>query len=151
GGEIGLLFTMPPDPSTGGHVGQWVVLPIDPAKAELGEPVVLGAADLDGRLPPTCRDHDDGWLLDTRLAITPAIDLVGLSGYLDDIEMRLRLEPGGACVEAIAARAGRGLSASGAADGDAKPGADKTLPLSARERYTGRRWTLMCGARGSSR
>ncbi|MBW2454946.1 MAG: hypothetical protein JRI68_10560 [Deltaproteobacteria bacterium] len=145
GGEIGLLFTMPPDPSTGGHVGQWVVLPVDPVRGQLGAPVTLGPADLDGELPPTCRDDDDGWLLDTRLAVTPAIDMGGLSGYLDDIELRLRLEPGGACVESLAARAGRGLTVSGAGEGASQVGANQTVPLSVRERYTGRRWKLMCG------
>ncbi len=148
GGEIGLLFTMPPDPSSGGHVGQWVVLPVDPVRGQLAEPVPLGPADLDGKLPHTCRADDDGWLLDSRLAVTPAIDVRGMSGYLDDIELRLRLEPGGACVESLAARAGRGLTVAGEHDA---PAANQTLPLSARERYTGRRWKLMCGPRDESR
>jgi len=147
GGEIGVLFTMPPDPSTGGHVGQWVVLPVDPVRGELGAPVSLGPADLGGKVPPTCRADDDGWLLDTRLAVTPAIDMVGMSGYLDDIELRLRLEPGSSCAESIAARAGRGLTVRGSDEAATHIRPNQTLPLSARERYTGRRWKLMCGPR----
>jgi hypothetical protein len=99
--------------------------------------------DLDGRVPPRCREYNDGWLLETQLPSNPNITVVNASGYLDDIEMRLRLEPGGACVEAMAAKAGRGFHG---VEGkkDSAPAGDDAIFMAASERYAGRRWQLRC-------
>ena len=143
GGELGLLFLQPADPASGHHVGQWFVLPLDPSSGRLGEPIALARADLDGVVPRRCEDHDDGWLLDTKLQVTPDLSYRGVRGYADNIETRLRLNPGRSCIEAIAAKAGSGFvqqegSEAAAADG---------IPLSARERFTGRRWHMSCRPR----
>jgi hypothetical protein len=144
GGELGLLVRVPPDPSSGMHVGQWLVLPIDTTHGTLGEPVALGHADLDGKVPRRCQQYDDGWQVDTALAVKPAITLSGAKGYLDEVELRLRLAPGSVCAEAIAARAGNGFHAIGEPN---KSALGSGLPLAARERYSPRRWALSCKQR----
>jgi hypothetical protein len=106
---------------------------------------MVGAADLDGNLPRRCNDQDDGWLLDTSLALAPAIALSGATGYVDDVELRMRVDPGFVCIEAMAARAGRGL----AADKRGDKNAAQSVPLAARDRYSGRRWRFACGPAAS--
>ncbi len=138
GSELGLLIDEPPDPATGNHVGRWYVIPLDPRTGALGEPAALGSADLDGTVPRMCSAHDDGWMLDTALTVSPAIELEGASGYLDDIELRLRLDPDGACVVALAAQAARPLAV------DAFDKKAVGIPMSVRERSAGRRWPLRC-------
>jgi hypothetical protein len=142
GGELGVLLVAPPDPASGSHVGTWHVLPLNPNSGELGAPVSLGKADLDGVIPRRCEEHDDGWLLDTRLAVNPAIDLVGVHGYVEDIEVRLRLDPGSQCIDAIAAKAGRTFAVSEDAASAARTG----IRMAVRDRYTGRRWRMSCSA-----
>ena len=143
GGELGVLVTAAADPSTGSQVGSWMVLPIDPGSGALGEPVPLGDDDLGGVVPPVCGEHDDGWLLSTRLPMTPSTELVGAYGYVDEVDLRLRLEPGSRCIEAIAARAGRELVLNPEAGGRALA-AGPRIPMSVRERYGGQRWQLGC-------
>jgi hypothetical protein len=142
GNEIGLLVEAPADPSSGEKAGTWMVLPIDSNDGSLAEPVSLGRVDLEGRVPPACRDQHDGWLLETELASKPNITLTNANGYLDDIEMRLVLEPGSACVEAMAAKAGRGFRSVEGKEG--APASDNAIFMSASERYAGRRWNLRC-------
>jgi hypothetical protein len=144
GGELGLLFVEPADPASGHQVGRWHVLPLDPSSGELGAPIDLGSADLDGAVPRPCAEHDDGWLLATSLATNPAIDFEGAHGYVDDVELRLRLDPADRCADGLAAAAGRNF---GEQPSEAKATVTGGLPLIVRERYTGQRWQLRCEGR----
>jgi hypothetical protein len=142
GAEIGILFAQPADPAIGDSREELVVLPVDPFSKQLLTPVVLGARDLDGKVPRTCADHDDGWVLAANLPSAPDLDLKGVGGYIDDIRLRMRLEAGDRCVEAISGRANRSLT------GEVKAApAGFTIPLAVRERYSGSRWGFMCGRR----
>jgi hypothetical protein len=142
GAEIGILFAQPADPATGENREELVVLPLDPLSKQLMTPVVLGARDFDGKVPRTCAAHDDGWVLAASLPTAPDLDLKGIGGYVDEIRLRMRLEAGDRCVEAISARAGRSLTG----ENTAAP-AGFTIPMAVRERYSGRRWGFMCAAR----
>jgi hypothetical protein len=141
GTELGLLVVQPPDLSTGSSVGRWLVLPIDVAEGSLGEPIVLGPVDLDGQAPRGCEGDDDGWLVVHRPDATPSLRLRGVNGYVDDLELRLRLEPGSACVDAIAGQASRGLARE---EGVELESARAGVPFAVRERYAGSRWHLRC-------
>jgi hypothetical protein len=119
------------------------VLPIDPDSGALGEPIVLGKRDLGGKLPPRCAEGQDGWLMDTGLDMTPSVQLTSGRGVLDTVEFRLRLDPGSACVEGMAAR----IDGLFIPDKDAKPLTEKipgSVTLAATERMTGRRWVFAC-------
>jgi hypothetical protein len=141
GAEIGLLIKVPADPSRGLDVGEWVVLPIDANNGALGEPVILGNTDLEGKVPPRCSEHDDGWIVDTALPVSPNVQLTGVDGFVDEVELRLRIDPGFACAEAIAARAGRGFKVSEKSKGATD---SESIPMAVRERYSGKRWQLSC-------
>jgi hypothetical protein len=150
GRDIGLLVTVPGDPSAGGASGSWVVLPVDPASGQLAEPVVLGPGDLGGRLPRRCSSEQDGWLVDGPVDTSVVVRLTGHSSYLDSIELRLRLSPGDACVEAMAARTGRELSRADTgrrtgrtSRGDPAPPAG-AVPLAVRSQSGPARWALWC-------
>lgn len=143
GGEIGVLVVQPPDPTSGAAVGTWLVLPVDVADGTLGEPVVLGPTDLGGRAPRACEAQDDGWLIITQPTLSPSLELRGVSGYIDDVELRLRVDPGGACLDAMSGRSNRGLSPSP----DAEASAAKGAPLSVRSRNAGESWQLRCRPR----
>jgi len=131
-------------------VSSWVVLPIDLATGRLTEPVMLGPADLGGELPPACTDADDGWLLETEIDTATAIELEGADNYLDSVEFRLRLEPGSACVDGVAARAGRAFEPAETrsnrppSPGPAASAAPKPMSLVARVQGSGDRWQLWC-------
>jgi hypothetical protein len=64
--------------------------------------------------------------------------------------LRLRLDPGSACAEGIAARMDNTFVPD--KDGPAKPGGDKpapasgAVPLAATERGSGRRWAFSCSS-----
>jgi hypothetical protein len=87
-----------------------------------------------------------------------AIDLAGNTASFDGLEMRVRMDPGVICVEALAARVD-GLAAKKAKPGSpagplarpapaavaSRPADDAAgIPLSAIERGTGRRWAMSC-------
>jgi hypothetical protein len=141
---------VPGDPSTGGGAATWVVLPIDPVSGRMAEPVSLGPADLEGRLPPRCRADQDGWLVDGPLGTSVVLSSSEGRSYLDSIEFRLRLGPGTRCVEAIAARTGRALRSSD--DGgsgsrrlrSASDPSDHGVPLAVRAQSSASRWKLWC-------
>ena len=143
GSEIGLLAVQPPDPTTGDTVGTWLVMPIDVTDGTLGEPVGLGPVDLSGRVLRVCDDGDDGWLVVSQPQLSPSLELAGVSGYIDDIELRLRLEPGSACLDAMSGRSNRGLAPSP----EYEAGAAKGAPLSVRSRNDGESWQLRCRQR----
>jgi len=62
---------------------------------------------------------------------------------LNSAGVRLRLDPGQACIEAVAAR-GEGLSALPARPRTAKPRTDAGLPVVAADSVTGRRYEFFC-------
>jgi hypothetical protein len=149
GGGVGLWITTPAEPGRG---ARWFVYPVDADSGELGESIPLGAKDLNGVAPEPCGARQDGWVLDTALESTPSLEVVGGRATFTAIELRLRLDPGAACVDAISA-AIDGVYTKGTAK-DAKA-AEKTsekpltgaVVLSATERPTGRRWAFRCGKR----
>ncbi|MFO0658526.1 MAG: hypothetical protein U0165_01640 [Polyangiaceae bacterium] len=78
------------------------VLPIDADSGSLGELVRLGPSDLGGTAPGRCAPEDDGWLIDT--AFGANIGVRDLSARVTGVEMRLRIDPGHVCAEALSSR-----------------------------------------------
>jgi len=150
GRELGLLISIPTDPSTGNSAASWAVLPIDLGTGRLTEPVMLGPGDLGGVLPPACASSDDGWLVETELDTPAEIELVGTDNYLDGVELRLRMEPGSVCLQGVAARAGRGFDRAEAHSAHPAPHPSAASPeappisLVVREQSSGERWQLWC-------
>jgi hypothetical protein len=114
------------------------VIPVDPDTGELAEPVRLLAADLGGRLPRRCRGDEDGWWVSMTPFAVPSFDL-GTSApvSVSRVALRLRVEPGEACVEAIAASADR-IPGAAPAPADAN-----AVPMLATD-GAGRRWEYAC-------
>lgn len=149
GTGLGLLITALPEP--GEKAGGMFVYPVDPDTGALGEPIALGKRDLGGVLPPRCAEGQDGWLMDTAVDASSNVEFVSGQTRLEPmVEMRLRLDPGSACVEGISARMETTFAPE--KDGPAKPGGDKpapasaTVPLAATERGSGRRWAFSCSS-----
>ena len=82
-------------------------------------------------------------MLETKLPVSPRIAFTNVVGSVDGIELRLRLEPGGGCVEAIAAQA---TGFHPMESKQAESVGDDGIRLSVNEHYTGRRWHLRCVA-----
>ncbi|MGK4005559.1 hypothetical protein WMF31_23235 [Sorangium sp. So ce1036] len=146
GGGVGLLISTAPDP--GVRTGSWHVLPIDRDTGALGEAIPLGRKDLAGTPLTRCHPGQDGWLLDTGLEGSPSFELGGNGAPLDGAELRLRLEPGSACVETMAIRLQGVLTRASDRPIDV---ADGGIPLAATERSTGRRWRLRCAPKAAAR
>jgi hypothetical protein len=134
-------------------IRDWYVLSIDPETGELDEPVRLYGSDLEGQIPGRCPEDRDGWMVNTDLSLSPAARIVGPAGAsLSSIELRLRLDPGSVCVDAIAARVeglrappnASFLAAAASAHRAPSPASDG-LVMSATEASSGRRWRLRCG------
>ena len=130
-------------------IRDWYVLPLDPETGEMDEPVRLFGSDLEGAIPERCAPDRDGWVVNTDLSLAPAIQVVAPGQTnVSAIELRLRLDPGVVCVDAMAARV-EGLAAlqSGAsARAPAPPdGSLLNLPLAATDPSSGRRMLLRCG------
>jgi hypothetical protein len=127
-------------------IRDWYVLALDPDTGDLDEPVRLYGSDLEGRIPEACPDERDGWMVNTELSLAPAVRVVSPSpASVSAVELRLRLDPGSVCVDAIAARVD-GLVAPAAGVHRATPPSDPgDLPLAATDTTSGRRWLLRCG------
>jgi hypothetical protein len=130
-------------------IRDWYVLPLDPETGELDEPVRLFGSDLEGQIPERCAPDRDGWLVNTDLSLAPAIQIVSpAQANVSAIELRLRLDPGSACIDAIAARVEAsvfsqpGLPVRIPLSADGSP---PELPLAATDSSTGRRMLLKCG------
>jgi hypothetical protein len=113
------------------------VLPLDLETGELGETTRLVPTDLGGRAPRHCEADDDGWLVETLsnhfyLRLEPA-------GRATDVELRLRVEPDRACVDAIAGTLADGLDPKMVKAGGGK----RTIPLTLTHR-SGRRAVGVC-------
>jgi hypothetical protein len=159
GTGIGLLIGGAAEP--GERSGSWYVLPVDPETGAIGEAVTLARRDLAGTALPRCAPEQDGWLLD----LTPSPDVVtnveveNARVLIDAVEMRVRLDPGRACVEGLASRSGSffPVEKADAGKGPAKVltappgkkagGEEGSLPMAVTEKPTGRRWGLACKLR----
>ena len=125
-------------------IRDWYVLPLDPETGELDEPIRLFGSDLEGVVPSRCSPDRDGWIVNTELSLAPAVQvLTPAQATLSAIEMRLRIESGSVCVDAMAAKAD-GLVAPSTHAPLADPAAFD-LPLAATDTSSGRRWALQCG------
>lgn len=159
-GHVGLLIAGAPEP--GERTGDWYVLPANPDTGELGEAVSLGRRDLVGVVRPgfplvSCARGQDGWMVETSVDLSPILDIDNARSALEPLELRLRLDPGVACVDAMAARSGpffpiQASTTAGRAParaittppGHARPSNDWGIPLAVTEKATGRRWGLTC-------
>lgn len=144
-GELGILVLGPAELDRGTR--DWFVLPLDP-EGQLGPPLRLVGSHLSGDSPPPpCSHDDDGWLVDAQPSPSPMLRMSGRAGAsapsLTSNGVRLRLEGGRACVEALSAHAEGLASLPSLASGDhLDPRA--TLPLVATDSATGRRHLLRC-------
>lgn len=152
GGSLGILFGSSPEP--GDRAGNFYVVPVDPESGEVSEAIQLTRRDLGGQVPERCAPGQDGWVVDAALDVTPAIELVGGYASLDSVELRMRIDPGLACVEAMAARMDGTFSkpsgAPPAGPPSAREGDAGGLPLAVTERSSGRRWVFRCSKEGAS-
>jgi hypothetical protein len=128
-------------------IRDWYALPVDTDTGELEEPIRLFGSDLEGQIPPRCMDDRDGWMVSTDLSLAPAVRVTSPpSANISTIELRLRIDPGTICVDALAARADGLLTpAHPVHRSHAAPDADSELPLAATDPSSGRRWMLRCG------
>ncbi len=130
-------------------IRDWYVLPLDPDTGELDEPVRLFGSDLEGEIPQRCAPDRDGWVVNTDLSLAPAVQIVSpAQANVSAIELRLRLDPGSVCVEAMAARTEAAVFAQSGAPARMPPAADGSLPdlpLAATDSSSGRRMLLKCG------
>ncbi|APR77821.1 Hypothetical protein A7982_03168 [Minicystis rosea] len=167
-GGIGILMGGQPD--AGERTGSWYVLPVNPETGELGETVALPRRDFaaasasSNNTPPLlalprCTPEQDGWMVDVTPDTAVAIDLDNARAQIDGVEMRVRLDPGRACVEGFAAKTAsffpiepkgaagkapaKALTSAPGRKGGAADGAT-AIPLSVSERQSGRRWGLTC-------
>jgi hypothetical protein len=169
GSGIGLLIGGSPEP--GERSGLWYVLPVDPETGTLGEAVALARRDFAGTALPRCAAEQDGWTIDVTPDATSNVELDNARAALDAVEMRVRLDPGRACVESLATRSGAFNATErvpgaflGVVGGRPPParvvpkaltsvpprkgGADdRAVPMAVTEKYTGRRWGLACKVR----
>ncbi|MFO0593445.1 MAG: hypothetical protein U0441_38240, partial [Polyangiaceae bacterium] len=150
GTGIGLLVTAPRSP--GEPSATWFVLPLDVETGVLDEPIQLGRRDLNGVMPERCAAGQDGWLAELGLESTPSFDLGAAYAPLDGVEMRLRIDPGSVCAEAITARVDGAVVVSGGPKKAPTPTKPKDVnahlvSLAATERVSGQRWIFECGPR----
>jgi hypothetical protein len=140
-------------PSFDQNVRDWYVMTINEETGELDEPVRLYGSDLELAVPARCAPDEDGWLVMPEVIPSPALSLVTPRAVnLTFIETRLRLDPGKACVDALASRE-EGLASpvtpgdgpKATRQGSAVFDADAAVPLAATDIASGRRWLLRCG------
>jgi hypothetical protein len=102
GRALGLVVDGQPPPDR--TVAQRWVLPIDVESATIGEPELLGAADLADRTVTLCASGEGpGWVLDALLGTTARVYLSKTTVTLSQPLVRLHLTRDAACVEHLAA------------------------------------------------
>jgi hypothetical protein len=107
--------------------------------------VRLAPSDLDGVDPRRCSDEDDGWLVETALAIPAALRVVGPDpASLSRPELRVRLDERAVCVEAIAAEAPSALPVRRPPIDAVAVDVARAVPLVATDPASGRRARLRC-------
>lgn len=144
--ELGLIFQGPPELERGGR--DWFVLPLEERTGQPGEPIRLYGSHLNGSSPPKlCEDDEDGWLMDAQPSPSPILRVSEIPGasvpVLTTAGVRLRLSPGRACIDAMAAR-GEGLSALPARPMGTSLDPRTSIPVAAMDTTTGRRHELRC-------
>lgn len=104
GEALGLYYAIKDGPSD--RRGIRVVAPIDLERGSVEAPIELGADLASLRLDAGCGDRD-GWLVELG-AIEPAplLSIDGARASVDSLDLRVRLDPGRACVESAAATLG---------------------------------------------
>jgi hypothetical protein len=164
GSGVGLLIGGAPEP--GERAGLWYVLPVDPETGALGEALALARRDFAGTVLPRCAPEQDGWAIDVTPDTASNVEVDNARAQVDAVDARVRLDPGRACVEALAARSGPFFSLEPrppptAAYGAPRPAAktltsvparkgtpdDRSVPMAVTEKYSGRRWGLSCKVR----
>lgn len=78
----------------------FLVFPIDPDTGARGAPVRVGPSDLGGQPPPICGPDEDGWIAEVPFGYGPSLT----GAQIGDVELRVRLDAGRACTEAISGR-----------------------------------------------
>ncbi|MCC6522496.1 MAG: hypothetical protein IT373_07530 [Polyangiaceae bacterium] len=155
GSEIGLLLSTDDDANGQQRPPHWFVHPIDPQTGALGVPVDLGRSDFDGVAPPPCVPGEDGWLVELPPGYPSQVRLADGTAFFDSVDYRLRLVPGGGCVDAMAARTGRSFDepAPAGRKPPPQPSAASTelpVPFAVTEQSAQRRWHLRCGPEAAS-
>jgi hypothetical protein len=162
GGGIGLVIAGAPEP--GERSGSFYVLPVDPETGVIGEAAALARRDFASVPLPRCAPEQDGWVLDVEPDTTTNVEIANARSSLEKVELRVRLDVGRACLEALSAKSGQlyAMVASGVAPGAAKgapvqpltappgrkgSGDEGAVPLAVTEKLTDRRWGLVCKTR----
>ncbi len=104
GGGLGILVSAAAEP--GEPSGSWYVMPVDPDSGQLGEAVALGRRDLAGVTVVHCSAQQDGWLYEGTISSAPSLEIENASGSVENPELRLLLDPGSACIDAMASKSG---------------------------------------------
>jgi hypothetical protein len=155
GAGIGMLIPGGTEP--GERTGSWFVLPVDPETGALGDAIALARRDLADTPLSRCTASQDGWTFDVTPEATTAVDVDNATARFEPVELRLRLDPGRACIESLAARTDPFFAReapSAAAKGPPRPltsvparkavADEGSVAMAATEKLTGRRWGLSC-------
>ncbi len=142
GPGLGLSFAQGYDHATRTVPSRRTLLPIDLETGEFGESIDLGVQNLGLRKLRKCSADDDGWLYSGEMPSAPVLRLDRTRGHLNQVRIRMRWAPDGACIDSLSAVASAGFrptapTRSSGRDIDA-------IPLVVRERYGSRRWNFSC-------
>ena len=144
GSGLGLLVAMPEDKVDRGTNIDWLMYSLDADTGAVGAPIAIDLRSRGAALR-RCEPGEDGWLAEVSTLIPTAVTLKGAAAHLDAFEYRLRLESRGSCIDAIAARASRGLSTMPEANWSA-PARRRPIPLTVFDSPSGKRIGLDCFA-----
>jgi hypothetical protein len=120
--------------------GTRYVVPLDRDTGELEPAIALGASDLSGQTFESSCGERDGWWVEQ--AYLPSLRVDGEAQPIDAAEVRLRLEPGWACVDGLAATVES--IAVGARGTSTSSDASEGFPGYVRDRRADARHTLHC-------
>lgn len=169
GSGIALLVAGQPEP--GEPAGVWHIIPVDPETGALGESTPLIRRDFAIAAPPAppgarplpattvplprCAPEQDGWLVMLKPDTAVTVDVDNARATIEHVEMRVRVDPDRACVEALTAvtpglfaleSSGKGAPRALTAPPGRRAGVDPAaaVPLAVHERLSGRRWGMSC-------
>jgi len=106
---LGLLVSLPADELGPSRPAEVAVFPLDSATGSPGKAERISLDTLGTRLR-RCDADDDGWLVELPAFTATAVDVVGAKAHVDGVELLLRLDPAGSCVEGFVGRAARGVT-----------------------------------------